>query len=90
MTATIESEMPIEGQANRAFRRKFNAVLMSAKKAGRKALSKEQLKKAFGFPPAQEGYVSRTMVGMCKNLDCNGMRRDGSAYCQKCSDKFKK
>lgn len=31
---------------------------------------------------------SRTFLGMCKNDTCYNTRRDGSAYCQACSDKF--
>lgn len=31
-------------------------------------------------------YVSRTNMGYCKNDHCDNRRRDGSAYCQDCSD----
>ncbi len=30
---------------------------------------------------------SKTKLGICKNEDCQNERRDGSAYCQECSDK---
>lgn len=37
---------------------------------------------------ADPSYTSKSKRGECKN--CNKKRRDTSAYCQKCSDKFNK
>ena len=33
---------------------------------------------------------SRKKLGLCDNKDCYRKRRNGSKYCQSCSDKFKK
>lgn len=33
-------------------------------------------------------YFSRTKFGFCKNEGCYNKRRQCSAYCQECSDKF--
>jgi hypothetical protein len=36
-----------------------------------------------------EIYTSKSIRGECKNIGCKNPRRQGSAYCQQCSDKFK-
>ena len=33
-----------------------------------------------------EPYTSKSIRGECKNETCTNKRRNGSAYCQKCSD----
>lgn len=38
----------------------------------------------------KEEYISKSNQGECKNEGCKNKRRDKSAYCQECSDKFKK
>ena len=44
-------------------------------------------------PKIKTGFnikMSRTELGLCKNVECANQRREGSAYCQKCSDNHKK
>ena len=38
----------------------------------------------------KENAKSRTALNLCKNDDCENLRRSGSAYCQDCSDKHNK
>lgn len=36
----------------------------------------------------EEEYTSPTKRGECDNEGCTNKRRDGSKYCQECSDKY--
>lgn len=38
----------------------------------------------------EEEYTSKTKRGECKNDNCINLRREKSAYCQECSDEYKK
>jgi hypothetical protein len=35
-------------------------------------------------------YISKTKYGLCKNYGCPGKRADGSAFCQRCSERHNK
>ena len=41
------------------------------------------------MPIPKDIYTSKTKEGECKNPGCVDQRRDGSAYCKKCSDQYK-
>lgn len=42
------------------------------------------------FDSRSDEYTSKTKRGECMNEDCKNPRRDGSAFCQECSDKYHK
>lgn len=50
-------------------------------------LSEEEIKKHFD-PLLKTNSIKK--LGLCENDGCFGKRRNGSKYCQVCSDKFKK
>lgn len=39
-------------------------------------------------PRLRTVFTSKSQRGECKNNNCTNPRRNGSAYCQKCADKY--
>lgn len=67
------------------------------KKSKKIAKTPQEIADSFGVIPKEvkrflnkQYFTSKTQRGECKNNSCLNPRRQGSAYCQACSDKHKK
>jgi len=75
--AQHEAEMNAQGEAE--------AEMQAAEADAAQADAEATLANA---KPQEQPELSKSQKGECKNAECRNPRRDGSAYCQACSDNY--
>lgn len=86
MLTTVERASDTPVFYSDAWQKRRIGIMQRVAKRYEKTLQENQMV----LKVAPKGKPSRSKLNMCKNVACPNGRRHGSAFCQVCSDKYKK